>query len=254
MQSPPSTTRPDGERPGVHVAILMDGNGRWATARGLPRPAGHQAGADALRHIVEAAPDLGIRTLTVYALSSDKWHRPKREVMGILRMLRTRLRAQAADCLQRNVRISVIGRRDRLPRHVLAAIEDAERLTRDCDGWHFRIAVDYSARHAIAQSALRAANQGGLHEASPTGEDPAALALFAAGMRSDLGPDVDLVIRTGGEQRLSDFLLWECSYAELYFTPTLWPDFDGAALADAVAEFRRRDRRFGRVPALVGAR
>ena len=231
-----------GARSGIHVAIIMDGNGRWAAARGLRRAAGHRAGAHALRRVLEAAPALGIRTLTVYALSSDNWQRPPREVAGLLDVLRDELRCQAAACLERNVRIRVIGRRDRLPAEVLEAIEGAERLTRACDGYELRIAVDYSSRRAMLQAAMSAA----IAEA-------ASVAPLDAEASCSLSPDVDLLIRTGGEQRLSDFLLWECAYAELYFTSTLWPDFDGRALAEAVAEFSRRDRRFGRVPAEAAA-
>lgn len=237
QRSLPAT--PDG---GLHVAIIMDGNGRWATSRGLPRTIGHQAGAQALRRVLEAAPDLGIRTLTVYALSSDNWQRPPHEVEAILRLLRDHLRQQARACLDRNVRVSVLGRRDRLGADVLAAIEQAERLTRACDGRHLRIAVDYSSRDAILQAA--AAEADGEAGRAPVSIDR---------LHHTLAPDVDLLIRTGGEQRLSDFLLWECAYAELYFTPTLWPDFNGEALAAAVEEYKRRERRFGRLPVRAGA-
>jgi undecaprenyl diphosphate synthase len=192
----------------------MDGNGRWAQARGLPRSAGHRAGAVAVRRTIEAAPSLGITALTLYAFSADNWQRPRAEVQALLRLLRVYLRNETARCVEQGVRLEVIGRRDRLPPALCAAIAAAERATACGVTLHLRLAIDYSARSAMAR-----------------GETPL--------------PDVDLLVRTGGEQRLSDFLLFECAYAELYFTPCAWPDFDGAALAAAVAEFGRRQRRFG---------
>ena len=213
----------------------MDGNGRWATARGMPRVAGHRAGAEALRRTVEAAPDLGIGTLTIYAFSSDNWRRPGEEVSALMRLFRSYLRNEQAKCIENGVRISVIGRRDRLPRMLLPAIESVEAVTARGSVLHLRIAVDYSSRDAI----LRAAQACG---ESPTREE------FSAALG---GPDVDLLIRTGGEQRLSDFLLWECAYAELIFTPRMWPDFEAADLAAAVREFRSRERRFGAVPVVA---
>jgi len=221
----------------------MDGNGRWAAARRLPRTAGHRAGATALRRVLEAAPELGIRTLTVYALSSDNWQRPRREVSALLRLLRDHLVEEIEPCLDRGVRISVFGRRDRLPLDVLRAIEEAERLTRACGPWHLRIAVDYSARQAILSAATRAAGQPELTQE--------AFSHLVADRDCTVTPDVDLLIRTGGEQRLSDFLLWECAYAELHFTPTLWPDFGAEELRAAVEEFGCRDRRYGRLTSAV---
>lgn len=216
----------------LHAAIIMDGNGRWATARGLPRVAGHRSGADALRRAVEAAPDLGIGTLTVYAFSSDNWRRPRTEVSALMKLFHTYLRRERDKCVENGVRLSVIGRRDRLPAMVLPAIEEAEAATRSGRRLHLRLAVDYSSRDAI----LTAARQ-----------------LRSNATRDDLsqalgGPDVDLVIRTGGEKRLSDFLLWEAAYAELVFTPVMWPDFSASDLAAAVEEFHSRERRFGAVP------
>jgi undecaprenyl diphosphate synthase len=203
-----------------HTAIIMDGNGRWAQARGLPRAAGHEAGATAVRRVIEAAPALGIGALTLYAFSADNWQRPRSEVQALMRLLRTYLRQETPRCVREGVRLEVIGRRDRLPVTLRAAIAAAERATARGDTLHLRLAIDYSARAAIARN-------------------EAAL------------PDVDLLIRTGGEQRLSDFLLRECAYAELYFTPCAWPDFDGAALAVAVAEFGQRQRRFGQITAVA---
>ena len=223
---------------GIHVAIIMDGNGRWANARGLPRVAGHREGARVVRKVVEAAPDLGVGMLTLYAFSSDNWGRPQREVSGLMRLFRSYLAAETARCVENDVRMSIIGRRDRLPEALRRAIDGAESATADGSRMHLRIALDYSARDALVTAAA------GL-SADATRDD------FARALGE--APDVDLLVRTGGEQRLSDFLLWECAYAELYFTPRMWPDFDAGALGEAVAEFHRRERRFGRVPAAAAA-
>jgi undecaprenyl diphosphate synthase len=217
----------------LHAAIIMDGNGRWATARSLPRLAGHRAGATALRRVVEAAPDIGIRTLTVYAFSSDNWQRPRQEVSALMKLFHSYLGRERDKCVENGVRISVIGRRDRLPPLLLPAIESVEEATAGGKRLHLRLAVDYSSRDAILRAAHKLKSKG-------TRED------FLAALD---GVDVDLLIRTGGEQRLSDFLLWECAYAELVFTPVMWPDFGKADLAAAVAEFHSRERRFGAVPA-----
>jgi undecaprenyl diphosphate synthase len=225
-------TLPKSEGKLLHAAIIMDGNGRWATARGLPRIAGHKAGAEALRRTVEAAPDAGIGTVTVYAFSSDNWKRPPAEVSGLMRLFHNYLRREHARCIENGMRVSVIGRRDRLPRMLLPAIEGIERATAHCSTLHLRIAVDYSSRDAIVDAAKRLRK-------NATRESLSALLG---------GPDVDLLIRTGGEQRLSDFLLWECAYAEMVFTPRMWPDFDASDLKAAVAEFHSRERRFGAVP------
>ncbi len=216
----------------LHAAIIMDGNGRWATTRGLPRVVGHRTGAEALRRTVEAAPDLGVGTLTVYAFSSDNWRRPRAEVSALMKLFHTYLRRERDKCVENGVRISVIGRRDRLPPMVVPAIESAESATAAGRKLHLRLAVDYSSQDAI----LCAAKQ---LKVNATREDLSA----ALG-----GPQVDLLIRTGGEKRLSDFLLWEAAYAELVFTPVMWPDFGASHLADAVAEFHSRERRFGAVP------
>ena len=217
---------------GLHAAIIMDGNGRWANARGLPRIAGHRAGAEALRRTLEAAPGLGIGTLTVYAFSSDNWRRPATEVSALMKMFYSYLRRERDRCLENGVRVSVIGRRDRLPRMLLPAIESAEKATAGGKKLHLRIAVDYSSRDAILRAARKL-------RSGASRED------FAAALGS---PDVDLLIRTGGEKRLSDFLLWECAYAELVFTPVMWPDFAASDLAAAVSEFHSRERRFGSIP------
>jgi undecaprenyl diphosphate synthase len=216
----------------LHAAIIMDGNGRWATSRGLPRVAGHKAGAEALRRAVEAAPDLGIGTLTVYAFSSDNWRRPRTEVSALMKLFHMYLRRERARCVENSVRISVIGRRDRLPAMVLPEIESAEEFTSAGTKLHLRLAVDYSSRDAIVLAARQLKGQVSRERLSDALD----------------GPDVDLLIRTGGEKRLSDFLLWEAAYAELVFTPVMWPDFQASDLAAAVDEFHSRERRFGAVP------
>lgn len=213
----------------LHAGIIMDGNGRWAQARLQPRLAGHRAGAAAVRRVVEAAPKLGITTLTLYAFSSDNWKRPHDEVNALMRLFGSYLRRERAKCVENGIRVSVIGRRDRLPLLLIPEIEATEEATMAGSALHLRIAVDYSSRDAILAAARTAA---------PTRE------AFSAA----LGPDVDLLIRTGGEQRLSDFLLWECAYAEFHFTPRMWPDFQEADLKAALDDFRARQRRFGAVP------
>jgi len=230
---------------GLHVAIIMDGNGRWATRRGLPRIAGHRAGVAALRRVVEHAPDVGIRCLTVYAFSSDNWRRPAAEVESIFWLLRAFLRLETERLRLRGARLQVIGRRDRLVSSVLREIEKAERATSAGHRLHLRVAIDYSSRDAIALAAT-GAYEVFLHEtrAATGGITQMLTRALTAESR-----DVDLLTRTGGEKRLSDFLLWESAYAELHFTDRMWPDFDEADLEAALDEFRHRERRFGAVPA-----
>jgi undecaprenyl diphosphate synthase len=232
---------------GIHVAIIMDGNGRWATARGQLRTAGHIAGARTVRKIVEAAPDCGIGTLTLYAFSADNWRRPSREVALLMRLFRRYLVSEVARCVTNGVRMKIIGRRDRIPAELLRAICNAETATREGRTLDLRIAVDYSSRDAVLRAARR------MRHDIPRDSDVerAEFALLLAQVDHGVGMsrDVDLLIRTGGEQRLSDFLLWECAYAELYFTRRMWPEFSTADLAEAVEEFRSRERRFGTVPA-----
>ena len=228
--------------PGLHVGIIMDGNGRWANSRGLPRIAGHRAGADAVRRTVEAAPGLGIGTLTLFAFSSDNWQRPLREVAALMRLFRTYLLAENEKCREHGIKIEVVGRRDRFQPPLLLAIEAAEERTRRERNLRLRLAVDYSARDSI----MRAARAFG---AGDEFTREAFSRLLAEADHSDEPvPQVDLLIRTGGEQRLSDFLLWECAYAEFVFTARMWPDFDVSDLESAVKEFHGRQRRFGRVP------
>ena len=217
----------------------MDGNGRWAQRRGLPRTAGHLAGARAVRRIVDAAAHVGVRTLTLYAFSADNWRRPADEVRALMRLVRRFLAGETARCAAGGVRLAVIGRRDRLDPALVRTIEGAEAATRGGTRLTVRIALDYSSRDAVVAAAAL----------PPTGiADPRAdLASRLGTAMHDSGPatDVDLLIRTGGEQRLSDFLLWECAYAELWFTPVLWPDADASLLDAALVAFAARDRRFG---------
>lgn len=232
---------------GLHVAIIMDGNGRWATRRGLPRAAGHRAGIVAARRIVEHAPDVGIARLTLYAFSSDNWRRPEAEVKNIFWLLRAFLRLETKALCRRGARLEVIGRRDRLPEEVVHAIEKTEAATARGQRLHLRVAIDYSSRYAIACAARAAAQE--ICEAPLTPERIyPLLACALGGERSD----VDLLIRTGGEKRLSDYLLWELAYAELHFTDRTWPDFDEDDLDAALDEFHRRDRRFGGATAAAG--
>ncbi|MBZ5514632.1 MAG: di-trans,poly-cis-decaprenylcistransferase [Acidobacteriia bacterium] len=225
----------------LHVAIIMDGSGRWATERGLAREAGHCAGRAAAERTVEAALRLGINTLTLFAFSGDNWHRPAREVGNLLRVFEDYFHAVAADYPGRGVRLNVIGRRDRLSPPLLESIEAAERATRAGQALQLRIALDYSGREAI----LRASHR--LRNGRPPSPEAFREALAEAINAGEPVPDIDLLIRTGGEQRLSDFMLWECAYAEMVFTPCLWPDFDATQLEGAMREFHGRERRFGRI-------
>ncbi|MDB4951299.1 MAG: undecaprenyl diphosphate synthase [Gemmatimonadetes bacterium] len=231
---------------GIHVAIIMDGNGRWARMRGRPRTMGHRAGVQAVRRVVEAAPDAGVGTLTLYAFSADNWGRPSREVGALMRLFRAYLAAETARCIENGVRMSIVGRRDRLSPALVRAIEGAEAATARGRRLHLRLAIDYSARDALVRAAELAAGR-------EVDREEFGRLLGRAMGATEPAPDVDLLVRTGGEQRLSDFLLWECAYAELLFTPRMWPDFGADDLAAAVAEFRRRDRRFGLVPEAAAA-
>jgi undecaprenyl diphosphate synthase len=232
----------------LHAAIIMDGNGRWAAARARPRADGHRAGAEAARRVVKAAPGLGIGVLTLYAFSSDNWQRPVLEVEGLMGLLAHFFREESTACRDAGVRLTAIGRRDRLPAALRGAIAAAERITVGGDRLWLRVAIDYSSRDQILRAAeelLRASRRGGVgHRGLTRGR---------LGAMLGAAPDVDLLIRTGGERRLSDFLLWEAAYAELIFTEVAWPDFTEQHLQAAVAEFSRRDRRFGRVAEGRGA-
>jgi undecaprenyl diphosphate synthase len=219
----------------LHVGIIMDGNGRWATMRGLSRLRGHEAGVKAIQRVVQLAPGQGVGTLTLYAFSSDNWRRPPAEVAALMGLLKFYLANEVASLKRNGIRLSWIGRRDRLPDGIAAAMQRAEIATAGGRALHLRIAVDYSARVAILHAAAQVARMGELTRESFSG-----LVTGEAGL-----PDVDLIIRTSGEQRLSDFLLWESAYAELHFTERLWPDFAEDDLAAALASFRKRERRFG---------
>jgi undecaprenyl diphosphate synthase len=225
----------------MHIAIIMDGNGRWAERRGLPRTAGHVEGAKAVRAAVEAAARAGIETLTLYAFSAANWDRPRREVDGLMFLLRRYLFTETRRCIDESIRISVIGRRDRLDESLLRAVEQSEHLSAGGKRMHLRIAVDYSAQNSILQAARRARRS-----ASLTAQEFHRL-LNEVNHSALADGEVDLLIRTGGEKRLSDFLLWECAYAELYFTDCLWPDFGEQQLQAALEEYAGRARRFGRV-------
>ena len=227
----------------LHVAIISDGNGRWATSRSLPRSAGHRAGAEAARRVIRAAPRLGVHTLTLFALSSANWKRPASEVNGILRLLHEYLLTETSHCVEEGVRLSIVGRRDRLPATLRQAIADSEAVTAQGTRLHLRLAVDYSAREAIYHAACRFYKV--------TELSPESFSSVLAEVQRGGSTEVDLLIRTGGEQRLSDFLLWECAFAEFVFLPKRWPDFTAADLETAVEEFYTRERTRGALPDAV---
>jgi undecaprenyl diphosphate synthase len=226
---------------GLHVAVIMDGNGRWARQRGLPRWRGHLAGVDSVRAAVECAPDLGIGTLTLYAFSSDNWKRPRGEVRRLFALLQQYCRRETPDLIQNGVRLTAIGRRDRIPRRALAALEAAEEATAGGNTLNLRLAIDYSARGEITRAVVQTARQ-----VAEGTLDPAAVSadVLDTAITNGVVPP-DLLIRTAGERRLSDFLLWELAYAELRFEPALWPDFRRPQLEAALEDFHGRERRFG---------
>jgi undecaprenyl diphosphate synthase len=225
----------------MHIAIIMDGNGRWAARRNLPRSAGHRAGAKKVDAIVTAAAHRGVDTLTLYAFSAANWERPTAEVRALFALLRRHLLTQTRRCLEHSIRLNVIGRRDRIGSALVRVIEHSERATAHCTGMQLRIAVDYSAQHTLLEACRTLQGQHAI--------DASRFAAQLGAVDYSAGPasPVDLLIRTGGEQRLSDFLLWECAYAELCFLECAWPDFDAGQFEAALAEFARRDRRFGRI-------
>jgi undecaprenyl diphosphate synthase len=229
------------QKAGLHVAVIMDGNGRWARGRALPRSAGHHAGVQAVRRVVEAAPGLGITTLTLFAFSSDNWRRPAQEVAVLMSLLRKYLRADIAQLVDSGTRLTVIGRRDRLPNGLSDEIGRVESASACGQRLLLQIAIDYSARDAIASAAAA----WGADDAPSR----AAFGRLLCGRNYGTGTEVDLLIRSGGEKRLSDFLLWESAYAELCFLDTLWPDFGADDLRAAIADFHGRERRFGGLPA-----
>lgn len=228
----------------LHVALIMDGNGRWARNQGRERAAGHREGAGAVRRVVEVAPKLGIGTLTLYAFSSDNWLRPPDEDATLMDLFRLYLQNERSRCVRRGIRVSVIGRRDRFSKDLLREIRGAEQATQNGSTLHLRLAVDYSARQAILTAATR-------HDPTVQSNEDEFTRLINQVLHSTPpAPDVDLLVRTSGEQRLSDFMLWESAYAELSFTDTLWPDFGEDDFDRAITEYRGRQRRFGRLPQL----
>jgi len=233
-----------------HVAIIMDGNGRWAAARGLPRVEGHRRGVEALRKTVRAAIDLGVSVLTIFSFSSENWSRPPSEIRDLLSLLRRFIRNDLVDLHKSNVRVRVIGERDDLSADIKSLLQEAEDLTCNNDGLVLVVAFNYGARHEIARAARRLAVEVAAGRLSADAITPDLLARHLD--VPDL-PDPDVIIRTSGEQRLSNFLLWQSAYSELVFVPLNWPDFDRAALEGAIAEYRRRERRFGGLVAQTGS-
>ncbi|MEZ5998846.1 MAG: isoprenyl transferase [Hyphomonas sp.] len=227
-----------------HVAIIMDGNGRWAKARGMPRAAGHERGVEALRRTVEAAPDFGIEHLTVFSFSTENWRRPASEVSALFGLLKAYVQRDLGRLASEGVRVRILGRREGLPPDIAALVDKAERETAGNDRFHLNIAFNYGGREEIVRAAQKLAR-----DAAAGGLDPAAIDedSFSAALDTSGMPDPDLLIRTSGEYRLSNFLLWQAAYAELVFMDILWPDFDGKALGAAISEYQNRERRFGAV-------
>jgi undecaprenyl diphosphate synthase len=255
VSSPRKVTRPlnatgDGFDMPRHVAIIMDGNGRWAAARGLPRVEGHRRGVEALRKTVRAASDLGIAVLTIFSFSSENWSRPQSEIRDLLSLLRRFIRNDLAELHKSNVRVRIIGERDDLAHDIRALLDEAEDLTRHNDGLTLVVAFNYGARQEIARAARRLAAEVAARRLSADDISPELLARHLD--LPDL-PDPDVIIRTSGEQRLSNFLLWQAAYSELVFVPINWPDFDRSALESAIVEYRRRERRFGGLIAQTGS-
>ncbi len=234
--------RLDPPPPPTHIAVIMDGNGRWARSRGLPRTAGHQRGAGAVRKVVRACGDLGVRYLTLYAFSSENWKRPADEVQDLMALLRLYIRRELAELRQNGIRLRVIGDRRRLASDIQTLIEQAEDSTAGNQDLHLTVALNYGARNEIVAAVrdIVADVQAGIINIEDVTED-----LFAARLDTVGLPDPDLLIRTSGECRLSNFLLWQCAYAELVFTPTLWPDFGRDDLEAAISDYHRRERRYG---------
>ena len=228
----------------MHVAIIMDGNGRWARQRGLPRQAGHRAGVKAARRVIEAAAKSNVDCLTLYAFSSDNWSRPRDEVVHLMHLFKRYLQSEISRCVENGIRLNVIGRRDRLQPELVAIIEQSEAVTASGDTMLLRVAIDYSSRDSVAFSAHQASSSCACIEHGNHRNCFEAALAKQMNAATNAG-DVDLLIRSGGERRLSDFLLWECAYAELTFVDTYWPDFGEDDLAAALNDFARRERRFG---------
>lgn len=228
-----------------HIAVIMDGNGRWAKKRGLPRTMGHKKGAESVKRIIENAAEFGIKHITLFGFSSENWNRPEQEVKDLMKLLRQYLRSQTAEFHQKNAKLSVIGDRRAFDDDIVDLIENAESLTKDNDGIHVIIALNYGGRHDIAQ-----ATEAMIEEAIKTGVKPDIKAIeqtMSDYLMTKNIPDPDLLIRTSGEQRISNFLLWQCAYTEMIFLPTLWPDFGKKDLIHALNEYASRDRRFGNI-------
>jgi undecaprenyl diphosphate synthase len=247
LPTPERSDRPD---PPAHVAIIMDGNGRWAAARGLPRVEGHRRGVEALRRVVRAAGELGIRYLTIFSFSSENWSRPASEIGDLFGLLRRFIRNDLAQLHAEGVRVRVIGERAGLESDIVSLLTEAEELTRANTNMNLIVAFNYGSRQEIANAAQKLAR-----EVAEGKRDPASITPEALGhtLDTDGVPDPDLIIRTSGEQRLSNFLMWQAAYSELVFVPVHWPDFDGAALRNAIEEYGRRERRFGGLAAKAGS-
>ena len=230
----------------AHVAIIMDGNGRWANARGLPRAAGHERGVEALRRTVEAAREMGIRYVTVFSFSTENWRRPTSEVSALFALLKAYIRRDLARLKREGVRVRIAGTRDNLPEDIAKLVDEAERETAQNSKFHLTVAFNYGGREEIVRAAQALARQVAAGELS---EDEIDEARFSAALDTRDLPDPDLLIRTSGERRISNFLLWQCAYSELVFSDVLWPDFDEEALRQAVADYAGRERRYGAVTA-----
>ena len=247
---------PDAENPQSaptaprHVAIIMDGNGRWASARGLPRAEGHRRGVEALRRTIRAAGEIGIEVITIFSFSSENWSRPAAEIGELMGLLRRFIRNDLAELHKSNVRVRIIGERKGLDPDIARLLTEAEELTRNNDALTLVVAFNYGARQEIARATRHIAEQVASGALKPTDVSVETIGRFLDA--PDL-PDPDLIIRTSGEQRLSNFLLWQSAYSELVFVPTYWPDFDRAALEAAIAEYRQRERRFGGLVAKTGS-
>ena len=246
----PVTEGPDRGGGPLHVAIIMDGNGRWAAARGLPRVEGHRRGVEALRNVVRAAGELGVRYLTIFSFSSENWSRPASEIGDLFGLLRRFIHNDLATLHRDGVRVRIIGEREGLEPDICALLKEAEDLTRNNDHMHLIVAFNYGSRQEIARAAQRLAGEVAEGKREPSSIDADALGQY---LDAPDVPDPDLIIRTSGEQRLSNFLMWQAAYSELVFVPVHWPDFDKAALEGAIAEFARRERRFGGLVTKTGS-
>jgi undecaprenyl diphosphate synthase len=246
----PVTEGPDRGGGPLHVAIIMDGNGRWAAARGLPRVEGHRRGVEALRNVVRAAGELGVRYLTIFSFSSENWSRPASEIGDLFGLLRRFIRNDLATLHRDGVRVRIIGEREGLEPDICALLKEAEDLTRNNDRMHLIVAFNYGSRQEIARAAQRLASEVAESKREPSSIDADALGRY---LDAPDVPDPDLIIRTSGEQRLSNFLMWQAAYSELVFVPVHWPDFDKAALEEAIAEYARRERRFGGLVTKTGS-